>query len=622
LLTVGISILDSVYCNGVNTGSLQANVLGGTPFVGTSSLYAYLWDDALQASQTTVIATALLADIYVVVVTDFRGCTATDTVDITSVTNTMDVSATSVNVSCYGSVDGSASVVALGGYAPYNYDWDGPNGYTSADKDIFNLPAGTYSVEVKDANDCIRNTSVDIIEPLPILFNIASSLDESCVGACDGLIFIDSLSGGTFPYSAFLTNNLSGLVTQHAVIQLDSILFVCSGDYAVSLTDANACSSLVLSSGNYQAVVSSTDTLPTPSISLLNSILCFGASTGELAISSVNTNYTYIWEDVSNPGVVLSSLGTLSNLFAGDYVVTVQYIDGLGQLLSGCNVSSLPYTLNDGDEIVITETVHTDILCNGGNTGAISILTSGGLSPYTYLWSPSQPTNTVIINLSSGNYSVLVADANSCEQSKLMTIVEPPALTANITQNGYVLTVSNPTGGVAPYSYSWRKQSQPNVHLQAGLTYNVYSAGVYYVLVTDANGCVLESNSVISTPSSSWDCIAGEGCSDPGTGMGIYSSQAACDIACVVNAVDETSKGITLSIYPNPFKEETTVDFGRDVQQASVRVVDVFGKLIEEYSITNTNKHILKRENKASGIYFMEIEVEQQGKAIYKLIIE
>jgi hypothetical protein len=67
---------------------------------------------------------------------------------------------------------------------------------------------------------------------------------------------------------------------------------------------------------------------------------------------------------------------------------------------------------------------------------------------------------------------------------------------------------------------------------------------------------------------------------------------------------------IVLSIYPNPFKDETTVDFGRVVNQASVRVVDVFGKLIEEHSILNTDKHILKRENKASGIYFVEIEVE------------
>jgi len=588
LLTVDISVLDSVYCNGVNTGSLATYVLGGTPFVGTSSLYTYLWDDALQASQTTAIATNLSADIYTVVVTDFRGCIATAMADITSVTNTMSVSAVYENVSCYGSADGLASAVALGGHSPYVYSWVG-NGVSLGNMDaINNLSAGTYSVSVSDTNNCTKNTSVDIIEPLEILFDLAGSLDESCVGSCDGLIFIDSLSGGTSPYFALLTNNLTGLVTQHA-IQLDNILDVCSGDYTVSLTDANECSSSVLFSGNNQAIINSVVTLPTPSISLLNSILCFGASTGELVVSLANTNYTYIWENLSNPGVVLSSSDTLSNLFSGDYIVTVQYTDSLGQLLIGCNVSSSAYTLSDGDEIIITETLHTDVLCNGDNTGAISIFASGGSGAnYTYTWNPSQLTNTTIVNLLAGNYTLTIEDANNCEQSSVFTIVEPPVLTANITQNGYVLTASSPTGGVVPYSYSWREQSQPTIHLQGGITYNVYSAGTYYVLVTDGNGCMIESNSFeYDTPLS----------------------------------IDESTL-ISLSIYPNPFKEETTVDFGRMVEQASVRVVDVFGKLIEEHSVTNTDKHVLKRENKASGIYFMEIEVEQKEKAIYKLIIE
>jgi hypothetical protein len=376
----------------------------------------------------------------------------------------------------------------------------------------------------------------------------------------------------------------------------------------------------VLSSGNNQAIVNSVVTLPTPSISLVNNILCYGAGTGELMVTSPDPSYTYIWEDLSDP-TFNSSLVTVSNLFAGDYIVTVQYTDSLGQLLTGCNVSSDTLILLDGAEIFITETLHTDVLCHGGSTGAISILPSGGLFPYTYIWNPSQPTNTTIISLSAGDYSVIVTDANICEQSKLMTIVEPPALTVNITQNGFVLTAGSLTGGVTPYSYSWRKNSQPAPIPNTGITYNVYSAGTYYVLVTDANGCEVQSNSILYVTPSSWDCIAGQACSDPGNGTGLYASQAACDAACGVNAIEETSTVIVLSIYPNPFKNETTVDFGREIKQASVRVVDVFGKLIEEHSILNTDKHILKRENKASGIYFVEIEVE--GLFIkQKLILE
>ena len=147
-LTVDVSVLDSVYCNGASTGRLEANASGGTPFVGTSSLYTYLWDDALQASQTTAIATNLSADVYTVVVSDSRGCIATAAADITNVTNTMYTVADFDSVSCYGLADASASVVALGGYAPYIYSWVGPNGYTSANKDIDFLSAGTYSVTV------------------------------------------------------------------------------------------------------------------------------------------------------------------------------------------------------------------------------------------------------------------------------------------------------------------------------------------------------------------------------------------------------------------------------------------------------------------------------------------
>jgi hypothetical protein len=87
-------------------------------------------------------------------------------------------------------------------------------------------------------------------------------------------------------------------------------------------------------------------------------------------------------------------------------------------------------------------------------------------------------------------------------------------------------------------------------------------------------------------------------------------------------SIDDSFSGFDLSIYPNPFREETTVDFGRDIAQATIRVVDVFGKHIEEYNITNTNKHIITRNNKANGIYFVEIKVNQQETVMFKLIIE
>ena len=97
--------------------------------------------------------------------------------------------------------------------------------------------------------------------------------------------------------------------------------------------------------------------------------------------------------------------------------------------------------------------MHTDVLCHGDNTGVLSVLASGGSGAnYTYTWNPSQATNTTLVNLLAGNYTLTIEDGNNCEQSSVFTIVEPQALNVNITQNGYVLTANTPTGGIAPYS--------------------------------------------------------------------------------------------------------------------------------------------------------------------------
>ena len=111
------------------------------------------------------------------------------------------------------------------------------------------------------------------------------------------------------------------------------------------------------------------------------------------------------------------------------------------------------------------------------------------------------------------------------------------------------------------------------------MTYVVDTYGTYYVVITDANGCEATSNTFT------------------------YENP---------NSITDLDVLKQLSIYPNPFKEETTIDFGVRMQQVSIRLVDVFGKLIEQHDLRDIDKYIIKRENKASGIYFVEIEINQQ----------
>ena len=132
--------------------------------------------------QITATASYLESGIYTVTATDSRGCIATATEDISQVVPTMELDTSFTNVSCHGNNDGSALVIASGGHAPYTYTWVGTNSsFVSYTSSISGLSAGTYSVTVTDTNNCTRNSSVDIYEPLPIIYNVSTSADELCL---------------------------------------------------------------------------------------------------------------------------------------------------------------------------------------------------------------------------------------------------------------------------------------------------------------------------------------------------------------------------------------------------------------------------------------------------------
>ncbi len=617
LLSVSISVVDSVYCTGASTGVLAAIVSGGT------SGYTYLWDDALQASQTTDTAVLLSPDIYTVVVTDARGCTASASEDITTVTNSMTLTTLYDSVSCYGGSDGSASVVDTGGHAPYSYNWVGNNGFSLGNSpSIQNLPAGTYSVTVSDTNSCLRNTSVDIIEPLPIVYNITTTQDETCVGACDGEIYLDTLSGGWLGnYTGLVTDNTTGFSSSLPMVVSGIIPNVCSGDYTVVISDDNGCNSIVIPGGNDQAVVSSTiSPLPTPLVSLISHVICNGDSTGSLEVTNSNPNSTYVWEEASNPGVVIGTGLTLSNLPIGHYIVYSHYTDNLGQVFSGCSVSSDTLTIVEPDSIYIDASI-VDVSCYGYSDGTIDLLVTGGAFGYDYDWGSSQPNSSSLVNLPVGTYTCTVTDADGCVQTGSFSVDQPSPLSVSVDSSSFVLTANVPLGaGTPPYSYSWRKKPSNSILQQGGTSYSVYNPGTYVVVVTDANGCVIESDPIDFIQS--WNCIGGV-CVDIINGNGQYSSLSSCQASCVATGlVDIGSLEIDLSIYPNPFTLESTVDFGQRIENATITIVDAYGKLIETHELSNIDRYIIKRGQKASGIYFAEIEINKQELIRKKLIIE
>jgi hypothetical protein len=483
--------------------------------------------------------------------------------------------------------DAEAMVTAWGAHAPYVYQWYGPNNFNSNNDSIANLYAGTYSVTVRDTNNCMVNRSIIIAEPDYIYFTTLSATDESCLGACNGQVQID-ITGGVTPYTGIAIENTTANTIASLMANDSVVPNLCSGTYTLTVTDANDCPSSVINGGvSQQTIGTSVFTTANIDPTTITNILCNGTATGALQVlnPNLNTGYSYSWENANNSGVSISTATQVSNLLAGIYVLYAHYTDAnnLGQNYEGCTTTDTA-TITQLSAIQSTGVI-TNVDCYGNATGSIVVSQIvGGTPSYTLQWNPGGQN----INLTAGTYTLTITDANNCQEVDTFEVTQPQALSASISQNGYVLTANLPNGGTAPFSYSWREQSSSNTHLQGGVTYIVINYGIYYVIVTDANGCISQSNSF------EYEDVTG---------------------------LEDELISLSLSIYPNPFKKETTVDFGRVIKKATISVVDVYGKLIETYLISNTNKHIIKRNNKASGIYFVEIEVGSV-KLFTKIIIE
>ena len=149
-ITVSYTSSD-ISCNGLNDGTATVVISGGV------APYNYLWDDI--NAQTSSTATALIAGTYTVTITDANSTIATQSVVISepSALNLTNIS--SVDATCIGCADGTATVTVSGGVAPYTYLWDDINAQTSSI--ATGLTAGNYTMSVTDANGC--NDAVTVV---------------------------------------------------------------------------------------------------------------------------------------------------------------------------------------------------------------------------------------------------------------------------------------------------------------------------------------------------------------------------------------------------------------------------------------------------------------------------
>ncbi len=432
-------------CFGASDGNAIASVIGGT---GTIS---YAWN---VMGENNDLISNLSAGVYTVTVTDDNGCTAQDTIAIAEPTEvTLIMGGT--NIACFGGSTGSANVTPSGGTPTYTYTWSVPGNSDN----IIDLPIGTYTVTVADANSCTAVDSYEVTEETEIT-SVTSTTSVSCAGGNDGTATITAQGGvGGYLYQWSVNAN-----SQNTSTAID----LPAGIYTVTVTDLNGCthinSTMVSEPSQITTTISSTPTL------------CNASSDGTATIVAADGSggYTYNWSFGSQVGA------TATNLPGGWHYVTVTD-------MNNCMVV-------DSAEVLIPDTLvlnisPSDITCAGGSDGAATSTVSGGVGNYSYQWSVTGETNSDISNLSSGTYTLTVTDDNGCTISDEITINEPSGLVltmggTNVDCFGESTGSVNVsvTGGTGTLIYQW---SVP------GANDNVADlpAGTYTVTVEDVNGC-------------------------------------------------------------------------------------------------------------------------------------
>jgi len=367
-----------------------------------------------------------------------------------------------VDVSCNGATDGFITGNATGGTSPYAYSWS--NGVTVSN--ISNLSAGTYNLDLTDANGCAFSQSYTITEPAALSATV-SSTNESYFQASDGTATVN-VTGGSPSY----TYNWPNGATTSLINSL------APGSYSVNIADSNGCQLTktviiqAIDCSSLAASISKTD----------QSYYQTNNGTASVNVTGGAASYTYTWSN----GATTSSL---TGLAPGTYVVDI--LDAVGCTLSqSILINSLVC-----NTIVTDVTVHNES-CFGKADGLLEITSiQNGTSPYSILWSTGI-TGMVTNNLTGGTYQLQITDTQGCPFNESYTINSATALSANTlitnassnnSNNGAIdLTV---TGGASPYSYNWST---------AAATEDVSGLmpGSYSVSVSDANNCQLSLNNL------------------------------------------------------------------------------------------------------------------------------
>jgi hypothetical protein len=514
-LAISNIIPTDVDCYGQTNGSITTTVIGQGNITSEWTMSdgsPILRSDGINSPNISGIA----AGSYMLTVSDGITTIVSEPILISEPATALELTNIIItNANCFGSNDGSLEIEVIGGTAPYTYSLDGTN-YQNFNT-YNNLPAGNYTIYLRDNNGCeLTSNTVLLDQPQELILTIDEQRLLSAANASDGAIYITASGGtGNLTYSWTGPNGFTS--TQEDVVDLPT------GDYILTITDEN----YVINNGLGCMMVSSPITISEPGallVDLVQTVMleCNGNDFGEITanVQGGVPPYAYEWyQTVNGNNIALDEYTEIiGNLTAGEYFVRVTDANSI-------TTEALAVSITEPNILEISINDVTDVLCNGGATGAITVSISGGTGPYSYLWSNGS-NNQNLMDLEAGEYTLEVYDDNGCFAETIVTIDAAPdavrIVDAEISNNSQYMANDGSIslqieGGATPYAITWIRLSD-NMSIGNSQEITNLSKDTYQATIMDANGCSATETYTITEPDIVEETITQPSCSGQNDG--------------------------------------------------------------------------------------------------------
>ena len=459
-------------CFGDTDGSITVTGGGGT------GSYTYSIGSGYQSSNSF---TGLGNGIYSVNVKDSNGCVGTTTV--TLLKTQVSASIYSNQPSCFGDTDGDITLSSItgGNGGTYQYKFESGNWTNFSSSVTFtNKSAGTYTIQVRDNQQCSRSYSYTLGQPTAVTSSV-SVTHPSCANSKDGSVTITGGGGsGSYLYSIdgsnyYLTNNFIKLSV---------------GSGTAYVKDGNNCISTV--------PYTLTKTDPTATISVTNA-LCNG-ETGSITVSNPSGGNGGAYQVKLDTGLYQSFSSnsyTFTSVNVGNHVITIK--DG-----DGCT-RGYTRSVTEPTSVVVGYNSLSHPSCSYSSDGSINFTVSGGSGSYTYRLNGTLITNLSVTGLTTGSYVLYAEDDNGCSDSvsvnlsKSSPIATVTASNPTCSSGSGAITVASPAGGNGP-TYESKIGNGPYTTIGSPTIYSPLSSGTYTITIKDGDGCTRTYDRTITIP--------------------------------------------------------------------------------------------------------------------------